>query len=85
MKKKITLCKIEEGICPYCGSEASLADYDACGFEGDMLYYPVRCPDCGHSYQEWYSLKFIGHNVGDDFDTVTCAGEEGVVVEVEEE
>lgn len=52
------------GECPFCG-ESNL-EYGAIRLEGDMCYFPWECLTCEHIGEEWYSLKFIGHNVIDE-------------------
>lgn len=51
----------EMGHCPYCYSD--YLDYGSCQFEGDMCYFPWQCYGCGRTGEEWYSMKFTGHNV----------------------
>lgn len=51
----------ELGKCPYCGSEE--LDYGAMEPADEMIYYPWTCSHCGKQGEEWYSMKFIGHNV----------------------
>lgn len=51
----------EQGLCPKCKS--GNLNYGVAEFEGDMLYYPYTCDDCGQQGEEWYSLEFSGHNV----------------------
>jgi len=78
---KIKLKKIEQGVCPYCGSTD--IDYGAIELEDDdMLYYPATCNDCKRDFEEWYKLGFVGHNVGKGCDTITDEGDEGIEVEV---
>jgi hypothetical protein len=60
----ITKLPNERGICPFCGSEN--LDYASIKFEGDMAYFPWECKDCNHQGEEWYELKFAGHNVFDE-------------------
>ena len=57
----------EQGFCPKCGGDN--LNYDAMELEGDMMYYPYICEDCGQQGEEWYSKKFAGHNVlnGEDW------------------
>ena len=52
------------GYCPFCG-ESNL-EYGAIRPEGDMGYFPWKCLTCEHEGEEWYSLKFTGHNVIDE-------------------
>lgn len=47
----------EPGKCPICGSEN--VDWETCINEGDQLYYPFSCGDCGINGEEWYSLNYI--------------------------
>jgi len=49
----------ERGCCPYCGSED--IDYDALELEGESLYFPATCNECGNEFNEWYELEFSGH------------------------
>lgn len=55
--------KVEQGVCPNCGSDA--LDYGAMelGICGDTIYYPYDCEDCGVSGNEHYSLDFIDHEI----------------------
>ena len=48
--------KMEEGKCPKCGNYN--LDYEALEIEGNSIYYPWTCPDCGASGKEWYDLTF---------------------------
>lgn len=79
---RITLKKIEQGTCPYCGGTD--IDYDVAEFEDDYIFYRATCSECKRSFEEWYKLEFVGHNVGDDFEVALDAGEEGVDIEVED-
>ena len=54
----------EEGKCPFCGSND--LDYGVMEPEDDMVYYPWTCSDCGKHGEEWYSMRFTGHNVEDE-------------------
>lgn len=67
--------KCEEGKCPNCGSD--IIDYSGAEFEDDhMVHYKCRCITCGYEFEEWYSLKFEGQNVGENCDVVLDAGTE---------
>ena len=67
--------KIKAGYCPSCGSD--IIDYSAAEFEDDnMLHYNCKCITCGYEFEEWYSLKFEGQNVGENCDVVLDAGTE---------
>lgn len=67
--------KIKAGYCPSCGSD--IIDYSAAEFEDDnMLHYNCKCITCGYEFEEWYSLKFEGQNVGENCDVVVDAGTE---------
>jgi len=77
---KITLKKIEQGVCPYCGSMD--INYDAIELKDEMLYYPAHCCDCGRSFEEWYDLVFAGHNVGDNCYLETHPGDKNIEIEV---
>lgn len=52
------------GYCPFCGEDN--LNYEAVRFEGKMCYFAWKCLNCKHEGEEWYSLKFIGHNVIDE-------------------
>ena len=58
MKKKLTNLA---GECPFC--QSTNLDYGVIELVDDMQYYPWRCKDCGHKGEEWYELKFTGHNI----------------------
>lgn len=66
----------EQGRCPKCNSDS--LQYESLNIDGDFIYYPWRCEQCGTSGEEWYQLHFTGHNV---------ETEEGVmeILEVEKE
>lgn len=81
---KIKLKKIEQGVCPYCGS--SDIEYGASEPYDDMMEcYPADCNDCHRHFEEWYKLSFVGHNVGDSCEITTNDGdEEGFEIEMED-
>lgn len=45
--------------CPHCWGEN--LDYGEVDFYDDQCYFPRDCPDCGASWEEWYSMDFIWH------------------------
>ena len=45
-----------EGQCPKCKNWN--LDYDEMEIEGNSIYYPWTCEDCGASGKEWYNLEF---------------------------
>ncbi len=51
----------KQGICPICGSENIAYGSSELGIDGNELYYPAECQDCGATFQEYYALEFIGH------------------------
>lgn len=56
------------GICPKCKSEL---EYQSIDFGiGDVVFYPVKCQECGFSGKEWYELRFTGFSDmdGKDYD-----------------
>lgn len=77
---KLKLKRIEEGVCPYCGG--SDIDYGSVELEDEMICYPATCNSYGRRFDEWYNLSFVGHNVGNDLDTITNAGDENVEIEM---
>ena len=77
---KIKLGKIEQGVCPYCGSVD--IDYGVMEIEDDCVYYPAHCNDCKRDFNEWYRLEFDGHNVGDRKDIPCTPTDEGKVIEM---
>lgn len=54
----------KQGVCPKCG-ESNL-DYEAIRLEGEMAYFPYKCKNCGLEGEEWYSMRFDGHNFYDE-------------------
>lgn len=70
----IVIGEIEQGKCPYCGSDD--VEYGFREHVDDMIYYEVACKDCGRTFQEWYELKFSGHNVGAGLDIEAKEGME---------
>lgn len=52
----------EVGKCPFCESDD--LDYDAMEPEdGNMIYYPWTCNNCGKHGEEWYTMTFAGHSI----------------------
>lgn len=76
---KIKLKKIEQGVCPYCGSVD--IDYGCGTLIDDYMHYPAECCECHRQFEEWYVLNFIGHNVGEYKQQPVDSGEEGVEIE----
>lgn len=54
----------KQGQCPYCNGKN--LDYEPLGVEDSLIVYNYTCRDCLKFGQEWYELKFIGHNVFDE-------------------
>lgn len=46
--------------CPCCKKEN--LEYGTLQFYDDQCYFPRECPDCGASWEEWYSMEFICHD-----------------------
>lgn len=45
------------GSCAYCGSEE--LTYGAIEFsDGNMIYYPFTCDECGAEGKEWYEMTY---------------------------
>lgn len=59
---KVKIISNRAGVCPYCNS--TNIKYRPLILEGDHIYYPATCDKCGRYFEEWYSLSFVGHNVG---------------------
>lgn len=76
--KHIKLKRIEQGVCPYCGS--TNINYDSAELDDEMVSYPATCNRCKRNFVEWYHLDFVGHNVGDNLDTLTDAGDEDIEI-----
>ncbi|MFA5321940.1 MAG: hypothetical protein WC373_04645 [Smithella sp.] len=53
----------EAGTCPGCG-EGSLR-YCRPKFDGDMIGFPWRCPDCKRQGVEWHALTFVEHEINE--------------------
>jgi transcription elongation factor Elf1 len=52
----------KQGECPACGS--CNISYKTSELDGEQLYYPAECDECGLEFMEWYALIFTGHTVG---------------------
>lgn len=63
MKKKYI---DEQGVCPFCHKTDLF--YGTVEFEDDMLKFPWKCNKCGKTGEEWYTLKFAGHDVFTEID-----------------
>lgn len=59
----------KQGYCPYC--KKNNLEYVEVQFEGEDLYFPWRCKDCGLEGQEWYHLSFEGHNIETEEGTIS--------------
>ena len=46
----------EEGRCPKCRSED--IDYGDMTRDGERIYYPFTCANCGFRGKEWYYVEF---------------------------
>ena len=79
----VKLHKIEQGVCPYCGSKN--VSYGVGDLNPDGILYPCACKDCHRFFDEWYELTFVGDNVGADMDTWVNDGDCGVEVEMEDD
>ena len=51
----------EEGVCPKCGGIQ--LDYGAMDYNGESIYYPYSCPECGIEGKEWFSMTFVQHTI----------------------
>lgn len=77
---KVKIESNSRSVCPYCGGQS--LEYSEVQFQGDYLFFPCRCDDCGRYFEEWNRLEFVGHNVGRDGEYEAVIGEE---IEYEEE
>ena len=59
---KVKIISNEQGKCPYCNSHN--IEYSSADFEENMVYYQCECEECKRYFEEWYELKFAGHNGG---------------------
>ena len=55
---------LQSGHCPQCGSFN--INYETCVNDGEELYYPFICDDCGFKGKEHYNLTFYGMTTADD-------------------
>ena len=51
--------RIEQGICPKCGSKN--LDYGCSEPKDESIHYPYTCQDCGFDGEEVYSIEFAEH------------------------
>lgn len=59
---KIKIKSNEETLCPYCNSTEFT--YDETCYEDDMMYFRCSCNKCNRYFEAWYTMHFVGHNVG---------------------
>lgn len=45
--------------CPHCWKDN--LDYGCVEFYDDQCYFPRDCENCWATWEEWYSMDFIGH------------------------
>lgn len=55
---------MEEGQCPKC--ENYNLNYGSIKIDGNSIYYPWTCEDCGATGKEWYDLEFSEQELDDD-------------------
>lgn len=60
-QEEINKLQNRQGHCPFCDNTG--LDYDSAQIDGDILYYPWTCKQCGLQGEEYYRLTFDGHNV----------------------
>ena len=63
------------GVCPICNKESLEYDRVEMGIDPCFDYYPWYCKECHAQGEEWYELKFMGHNIVD---------EDGELIEIED-
>ena len=51
--------KTKQGYCPKCNSDN--LNYETNVNDGDSLYYPYICENCGFEGREYYTLEFSCH------------------------
>lgn len=61
-KEKVRIISNRQNVCPYCNSQ--MITRKALKLEFDHIYYPCTCYECKRDFEEWFYLKFVGHNVG---------------------
>jgi len=55
----ITTSELKKGSCPKCGGGClSYGSLDL-SVDGDMVFYPFTCDDCGANGKEFYALEWI--------------------------
>ena len=55
--KESEYINMEQGKCPNCNSINLM--YETVVIDGDSLYYPFDCDDCGKTGKEWYTSTYI--------------------------
>ena len=63
---RVTIQSVQKHRCPYCNSQRTYAeeiDYDS---DKTWATITMKCSDCHRYYDELYTMKFIGLEVGDD-------------------
>lgn len=53
----------EPGVCPAC--KGMNLDYGPVVIDGGSASYPWKCPDCGKTGREIYSLEFVEHEMSE--------------------
>ena len=73
--------RINQGICPQCGSDN--LQYAAIEPEGEGIYYPYTCQNCDFSGEEYYDLSFAGHkdhDTGEFLSMASCTDKMEVLI-----
>lgn len=60
--------KVREDHCPYCNSIDIIYGYRSLTSD-QQIYRSCCCAHCGHEFEQWYKLSFIGMNIGDALNT----------------
>lgn len=73
---KVKIISNRQGCCPYCNGVD--INYGPSEYEDDHIKYPAECLDCNRYFEEWFYLKFAGHNVEEQgqYEASECFGKE---------
>ena len=56
----MSIKKTEQFVCPHCGAEGKICNYD---MDIDGLWMGMYCPECDERWSEWAQLTYDGCSI----------------------